>query len=142
MTALYVRVSTQQQVDEGYSLVEQEDRLRAFCAAQDWSVGPVYADEGISGKTTDRPAYQAMLAAADAGDIGRILAIKLDRIARNTRDFLALVDQLGKADCDLVLLKESFDTGTPHGKFALTMLAAIAELEVSQIAERLQSGRR
>jgi len=141
-TALYIRVSTDKQADEGYSLDDQKERLEAFCEAQDWTVGAVYADEGISGKTDDRPQFLAMMAAAKSGEVGRIVAIKLDRLARNTRDFLATVDRLDKAGCDLVLLKESFDTGTPHGKFALTMFAAIAELEASQIAERTMSGRR
>lgn len=142
VTALYIRVSTDKQADEGYSLDDQKERLTAYCAAQGWTVGAVYADEGISGKTDDRPQFQAMLDAAKTSDVGRIVAMKLDRLARNTRDFLATVDQLDKAGCDLVLLKEAFDTGTPHGKFALTMFAAIAELEASQIAERTMSGRR
>ncbi len=70
------------------------------------------------------------------------MAVKLDRLARNTRDFLATVDRLRRYDCDLVLLAESFDTSTPHGKFALTTFAAIAELEASQITERVMSGKR
>lgn len=142
-TALYIRVSTEKQADEGYSLEGQESRLRSFCNAQQWEVCPdhVYIDAGISGKSTDRPSFLAMMQAAQDGKIARIVAIKLDRLARNTKDFLGTVERLQACGCDLVLLKESFDTGTPHGKFALTMFAAIAELEVSQIAERVKSGK-
>ncbi len=142
-TALYIRVSTEKQADEGYSLEAQQSRLQSYCDAHGWTVDPahVYIDAGISGKSTARPAFQEMLHAAQDGQVARIVAMKLDRLARNTKDFLATVERLQAAGCDLVLLKESFDTGTPHGKFALTMFAAIAELEVSQIAERVKSGK-
>lgn len=142
-TALYIRVSTQLQADEGFSLEAQQERLQAYCKAQGWHVceGHIYIDAGVSGKTTDRPAFQAMLQAAQAGQIQRIVAMKLDRMARNVREFLATVDQLKADGCDLVLVKESFDTSTPHGRFALTMFAAMAELEASTITERVMTGK-
>ena len=142
-TALYVRVSTQSQADEGYSLEAQQERLEAYCKAQGWHVCPdhIYIDAGVSGKTTERPQFQAMLEAAQAGQVQRIVAMKLDRMARNVREFLATVDQLKAWGCDLVLVKESFDTSTPHGRFALTMFAAMAELEASTITERVMSGK-
>jgi site-specific DNA recombinase len=68
--------------------------------------------------------------------------MKLDRLSRNVRDFLGLVDELQAVGCDLVLLKESFDTSTPHGRFALTMFAAMAELEAATITERVMSGKK
>lgn len=141
--ALYIRVSTQLQAEEGYSLEAQQERLQAHCTAQGWTVAPqhVYIDAGVSGKSTDRPAFQAMLQAAQAGQVQRIVAMKLDRIARNVREFLATVDQLKAWGCDLVLVKESFDTSTPHGRFALTMFAAMAELEASTITERVMTGK-
>ena len=140
-TALYIRVSTEKQADEGFSLDAQQERLTAYCAAHEWAVCRTYVDAGVSGKTANRPEFQRMMDAAKNGEVSRIVAIKLDRLARNTRDFLATVDQLHAAGCDLVLVHESFDTSTPHGKFALTMFAAIAELEASQIAERTRAGR-
>ena len=143
-TALYIRVSTDQQV-EGFSLDEQQRRLHQFCQGHGWNVCPdhIYTDAGISGKSAaTRPAFQKMLQAAHEGAVKRIVAIKLDRLARNTREFLATVDQLDKWGCGLVLIKESFDTSTPHGRFALTMFAAIAELEASQITERVMNGKR
>jgi site-specific DNA recombinase len=140
-TALYIRVSTQLQADEGFSLAAQSERLNAYCVAQGWTVTATYTDAGVSGKTTERPQFQAMLDAAKAGTIKRIVAMKLDRVARNVREFLATVDQLKEWGCDLVLVKESFDTSTPHGRFALTMFAAMAELEASTITERVMSGK-
>jgi site-specific DNA recombinase len=142
-TGLYVRVSTELQATEGNSLEAQERQLKAFCEAHDWLVCPehIYVDAGVSGKSTDREQFQRMLVAAKAGHIRRIVAMKLDRVARNVREFLATVDQLKAWDCDLVLIKESFDTGTPQGRFALTMFAAMAELEASTITERVMSGK-
>lgn len=143
VTALYIRVSTEKQADEGFSLDAQEKRLRAFCTAQEWNVDDkcIYIDAGVSGKSTDRAAFQAMIVAAHRGEVTRIVAVKLDRVARNVKSFLHIVDELKAVGCDLVLIQESFDTSTPHGKFALTMFAAMAELEASTIAERMRSGK-
>lgn len=144
VTALYIRVSTERQADEGYSLDAQQERLRAHCLAQGWTVDAkhIYVDAGVSGTSTEkRERFQVMMQAAKVGDVNRIVAMKLDRIARNVRDFLSIVDELNAAHCDLVLVKESFDTSTPHGRFALTMFAAMAELEASTITERVMSGK-
>ena len=142
-TALYIRVSTQLQADEGFSLEAQRERLQAYCTAQGWNVCPghIYLDAGVSGNTLDREQLQTMLDAAKAGQVQRIVGMKLDRVARNVREFLQPVDQLKEWQCDLVLVKESFDTSTPHGRFALTMFAAMAELEASTITERVMSGK-
>ena len=142
-TALYIRVSTDKQADEGFSLDAQRQRLDAYCIAQGWTVceDHVYIDSD-TGKNTDRPGFQGMLRAAQAGAVRRIVAIRLDRIARNTREFLATADKMNSLDVSLVLIKESFDTSTPHGKFALTMFAAMAELEIATIQERTMDGRR
>ena len=143
VTAIYVRVSTERQAEEGYSLDDQARRLGYYCESQGWNVDTkrVYVDAGVSGKSTHREQFQAMMQAAQAGEIHRIVAMKLDRIARNVRDFLSIVEELKTAGCDLVLIKESFDTSTPHGKFALTMFAAMAELEAATITERVMSGK-
>lgn len=143
-TALYVRVSTDKQASEGYSLDAQLQRLTAYCAAHGWTVCSehVYTDAGQTGTNTDREALQRMLAAAQAGAIRRIVAIKLDRLARNVRDFLGLVDSLSSWGCDLALIAENFDTSTPTGKFALTLFAAMAELEAGTITERVMTGKR
>lgn len=144
-TGLYIRVSTEKQATEGFSLDDQAKRLRAYCEAQGWPVDDdhVYIDAGISGKSTEaRKEFNRMRRDAESKQLTRIVAIKLDRLARNVKDFLSLVDELKSWDCDLVLIKESFDTATPHGKFALTMFAAMAELEIATIRERLDAGRR
>lgn len=143
-TALYIRVSTERQATEGNSLAAQEQRLRDYCSAHGWNVADshIYIDAGVSGKTTDRERFQAMLQAAKDGQIVRAVAVKLDRVARNTKDFLATVETLQRDGCSLALIQEGFDTGTPQGKFAITMFAAMAELEASMISERVSSGRK
>lgn len=143
ITALYIRVSTEKQATEGYGLDAQRSELDTYCAAHGWTVTDehIYIDRGISGKSTDRPAFQAMLQAAQEGRIQRIIATKLDRIARNLKDLLNTVDQLESAGCALVIKKEQFDTSTAQGRFMLQMLGAVSELERSMIGERVHSGR-
>lgn len=144
-TAIYIRVSTAGQAEHGYSLTAQQERLEAYCTAMGWDVAPhhIYIDGGVSGSSTaGRTAYQQMMAAAQAGDVKRIVAVKLDRLSRNVRDFLALVDELGSLGCHLALISEQFDSGTPQGRFALTMFASLAELERHTITERMMSGKR
>ena len=142
-TALYIRVSTEKQAEEGFSLDAQKNRLRAYCEAQGWLVcdNHIYVDAVTGTSTDNRNAFNAMMQAARDSKIMRVVAIKLDRIARNTGDFLAIVKELQGHGCDLVLIKESFDTSTPQGKFAMTMFAAIAELEASTITERVMTGK-
>lgn len=144
-TGLYIRVSTEKQATEGFSLDDQVKRLKAYCEAHGWPVSDdhIYIDAGVSGKSTEaRKEFNRMRRDAESKQLTRIVAIKLDRLARNVKDFLYLVDELKSWGCDLVLIKESFDTATPHGKFALTMFAAMAELEIATIRERLDAGRR
>ena len=142
-TALYIRVSTQRQADEGYGLDAQRSELQAYCTAMGWTVADahIYVDAGVSGKSTDRPAFQAMLEAARTGVIGRVVATKLDRIARNLKDLLQTVDELKRDKCALVVKKEQFDTSTAQGVFVLQMLGAVGELERSMIADRVAGGR-
>ncbi len=141
-TALYLRVSTQKQADEGFSLDSQRKELDAYCAAHGWHVcqDHIYVD-AVSGKTDDRPAFQAMLQAARTGQIQRIVALKLDRIARNLKNLLQTVDELKTCGCALVIKKEQFDTSTVQGMFVLQMLGAVSELERGMISERVTSGR-
>lgn len=142
-TALYIRVSTIKQAEEGYSLDAQRSRLDGYCRAQGWTVEDkhVYIDAGISGKTTDRPAYRDMLQAVEKDGLGRVVAIKMDRFSRSVRDFLELLDYCENHNCAVVSLGESIDTSTPIGRMMITVIAAVAEMEKDTIKERLMSGR-
>jgi site-specific DNA recombinase len=142
-TAVYIRVSTDRQVNEGYSLDAQHNKLLAYCAGLGWAVDPkhIYRDEGVSAKTTARPQYQAMLSAVEAGDVRRIVAIDLSRLSRNTRDFLTLLDYCDEHACGIVSIAESFDTSTAVGRAVVTILMVFNELERKQIAIKTQGGR-
>ena len=143
-SALYIRVSTDLQANEGYSLDAQKDALQAHCEGQKWTVDAehIYVDAGESAKTTDRPAFQAMMQAAKGGSFGRVVAVKLDRLSRSVIDFLRTVDTLISDNVDLVLLDLQLDTSTPTGEFMLGVFAHMAQLERKMIAERTMSGRR
>lgn len=144
VTAIYLRVSTDRQAQEGYGLDAQRTQLLAYCQGQGWNVDEthIYIDAGISGKSTDRAAFQAMRQAAANGEISRIVALKIDRIARNLMDLLDLINSLTAQGVALVCVKEAFDTGTANGRFMLQVLGAVGELEHSMISERMDAGRR
>lgn len=141
--ALYIRVSTELQADEGNSLDAQRDKMIAHCQGKGWAVDEdhIYVDAGISGKSTARPAFQRMLDAARAGEISRIVVTKRDRLARNTVDFLNLLSELQGLGCDLVCLDFDFDSSTPTGKLIATIFAGFAEWEASLITDRVMTGK-
>lgn len=137
----YVRVSSEGQ-RENTSLPEQMKRIQAYCDAYGHELVHLYQEVGSGKNTEDRPQF---LAAMDhvAMDADGIIAIKLDRIARNCRDVLTLVEDILQPNNKvLVLLDLNVDTSTSMGKMVLTMMAAVAELERSQISERTQGGRK
>ncbi len=136
--ALYTRVSTEDQAKEGFSLDAQLDRLRLYAQAQAWSIAGEYVDEGHSGRTTRRPAYQKMLAERDQWDT--LLVLKMDRIHRNSRNFMAMMDQLTKDDKGFASVTESLDTSTAMGRFVMDIIQRIAQLESEQIGERVYVG--
>lgn len=143
VTALYIRVSTEQQAENGYGLDAQKTKLMAFCAAQGWHVDAdfIFVDGGVSGKTMDRPQFQKMLDAAKRGDISRIVSVKIDRIARNLKNLLELIETLTAANVGLVCVAEQFDTSTSQGRFMLQILGAVGELERGMITDRVMGGK-
>lgn len=140
-TALYVRVSTDKQANEGYSIDAQLGQLRSLCQLHGWNIEHEFIDDGYTGTKVDRPEFTKMIELVKERKITRIVVSKLDRLARNVKDFLQTVDLLQSYGCNLSIVKENFDTSTPQGKFAITMFAAMAELEASMITERVMSGK-
>lgn len=136
--ALYTRVSTEDQAKEGFSLDAQLERLRLYAAAQGWEIAGEYVDEGHSGRKTNRPAYQRMLAQRDRWDT--LLVMKMDRIHRNSRNFMGMMDQLTKEDKGFASVTESLDTSTAMGRFVMDIIQRIAQLESEQIGERVYVG--
>ena len=140
-TALgYARVSTDEQAREGVSLEAQQSRIRAYCEAKDLELVDVLVDDGISGKTLERPALQELVARCERGEVRNVVVVKLDRLTRRTRDLLALVDDLFLArEIELHSVSESLDTSTPHGRFVLTLFGGLAQMERELIGERTRS---
>ena len=139
--AVYTRVSTQEQAREGYSIREQAERLKKLCEAHGWIVHRVYSDPGFSGASTERPALQELLSDIRAGKIDKVLVYKLDRLSRSQKDTLRLIeDEFVKNGVDFESMTENLDTGTPHGRAMIGILAAFAQLEREQIKERMKLG--
>ena len=131
----YIRVSTTDQADHGVSLEAQEGRVRDWCAANGYVLGSVFVDRGLSGGRADnRPALQEALAATRRGDA--LVVYSLSRLARSTRDTLAISDMLERRGADLVSLSEKIDTTSAAGKMIFKILAVLAEFERDVISER------
>lgn len=137
----YIRVSTDLQAEKGYSLDEQKERLEAFCKAKQWNLVKIYSDPGFSGSNMDRPSLQEMINDIKAYDI--VLVNKLDRLSRSQMDTLYLIQKVFAPNgCSFVSMQESFDTSTPLGLAMVGILAAFAQLERSQIKERMKMGKK
>ncbi|MBR1760901.1 MAG: recombinase family protein [Schwartzia sp.] len=138
--ALYIRVSTQEQAQEGYSVGAQKERLIAYCKAHDWLISDIYVDGGFSGSNLNRPGMQKLMEETDKFDV--VLVYKLDRLSRSQRDTLFLIEETFLPNhVDFVSMQESFDTATPFGKAMIGLLAVFAQLEREQIKERTKMGR-
>jgi len=136
--AVYLRVSTTEQAKEGYSLGAQLERLRSYCSAREWEVAREYVDDGYSGRSIKRPAYKQMMEDKDEWDM--ILVMKMDRIHRNSKNFMEMMDSLRKWGKEFSSMQESLDTSTAMGRFVVDIIQRIAQLESEQIGERVYIG--
>lgn len=139
--ACYIRVSTLEQANEGYSIGVQTEKLQAYCVARGWDIVGTYTDPGFSGSNMDRPALSRMLADVKSGHIDMVLVYKIDRLSRSQRDTLYMIeDMFLKNDVDFVSMTENFDTSTPLGRAMIGILSVFAQLEREQIKERMAMG--
>ena len=132
----YVRVSTDGQAEDGVSLEAQQERIQAWCLVNGYQLADLYVDAGLSGKRADnRPALNKAL--EDVCKRGGVLVVySLARLARSTKDTLAIADRLERAGCDLASLSEKIDTTSAAGKMVFCMLAVLAEFERDLVSER------
>ena len=137
--AIYVRVSTQFQVDKD-SLQVQKRELTAYAelvlGIKDHEV---FEDPGYSGKDTSRPAYQRMMARLRSGEFSHLLVWKIDRISRNLLDFAQMYEELKRIGVTFISKTEQFDTSTAIGEAMLKIILVFAELERQMTAERVTS---
>lgn len=142
IVGLYIRVSTQEQAREGYSIDEQRERLTKYAEAQMWNVYKVYSDPGFSGGGLDRPGLKELIRDVLAGKLDKIAVYKLDRLSRSQKDTLYLIEDVFIPNgTDFVSMTENFDTGTPLGRAMIGILSVFAQLEREQIKERMSLGR-
>jgi DNA invertase Pin-like site-specific DNA recombinase len=135
--ALYARVSTPDQHVENQFL-----DLRKLAAQRGFEVVREYTDQGISGSKARRPGLDAMLTDARRGEFSVLMVAAFDRIARSTKNFLEIVDELHELGIEFVSAREAIDTNGPMGRMFITLIGSIAELEKSLIVERIKAGMR
>ena len=145
--AVYCRVSTEEQALAGYSIDAQKERLTAYCSFslddsgnEAYEIFRFYVDDGYSGKSQNRPAYRRMIEEIDEWDV--IIVLKMDRIHRNSRNFMNMMDLLNRKGKQFVSATEELDTSNAMGRFVMTMIQNIAQLESEQIGERTFMGMR
>lgn len=138
IVAIYIRVSTEEQAREGYSLAAQENVLLKFCNLKNYKIYKIYADEGISAKDTiHRPQFQEMIKDAKNGCFNVILVWKLTRLTRKLSNLTKICDELFNKNVFIVSYTEGFDCTTSAGRLMMNMLGTIAEFERDVISENI-----
>ncbi|PZM61730.1 recombinase family protein [Paenibacillus dendritiformis] len=141
--AIYIRVSTDEQAQQGFSIDAQKERLQAYCVSQGWDDYKLYIDDGYSGTNLNRPAMKRLLRHVEEKKIKSVIVYKLDRLGRKQKDVLHLLeDVFEKNDVTFKSATEPFDTSTPLGKAMIGILAVFAQLERDMIIERTTTGRK
>lgn len=134
---LYARVSTQLQVNDGVSLDVQERQLVQAAELAGFVDHELIREEGRSGKSiSGRPALVDALKRLDSGEVQALFVTRIDRLARSTKDFLNIIDRANTKGWRLVMLDLNLDTSTYQGRFVVTIMSALAEMERGIIAER------
>ncbi len=140
-TALYIRVSTDAQAEEGYSIEAQKEMLEGFCKAKQVNNYKFYIDGGFSGSNINRPYLEKLIIDIKDGLVKTVVVYKLDRLSRSQKDTLYLIeDVLNPNNTEFVSLNENLDTSTSIGRAMLGIMSAFAQLERETIKERTRMG--
>jgi DNA invertase Pin-like site-specific DNA recombinase len=135
----YIRVSTLEQAQEGVSLDAQRDRLKTYCKGIGVKLVEIFADEGISGGTMERPGLQAALRVIQRGRANTLVVVKLDRLTRSVKDLCMLVEEyFAKEQYDLISVCGMVNTHTAAGRLMMLNLANYAQYERELISERVR----
>lgn len=135
---IYIRVSTEEQAKEGYSIPAQKEKLTFHCLSQGWEDYKYYIDEGISAKNMDRPQLQMLLKDVRSGKIDVVLVFRLDRLTRRVKDLYTLLEELDKYKCVFKSATEPYDTSSAMGRMFIGLVALLAQWEVENLSERVK----
>lgn len=141
ITALYIRVSTDAQAEEGYSIEAQQEMLEGYCKSKQIENYEFYIDGGFSGSNIERPEITRLIGDIKEKKIQAVVVYKLDRLSRSQKDTLFLIeDVLNPNGTEFVSLNENLDTSTSIGRAMLGIMSAFAQLERETIRERTRMG--
>ncbi len=133
---IYVRVSTDDQRDNGYSIDSQLRMIKEYCEKNDYNIVDVYNDAGHSGKDLMRPEMQRLLADIKSKKIDKLIAIKVDRLTRNNYDGFWLLNYCEEHDVKIELILEPYDVSTANGEMIFGMNLVFGQRERKEIGAR------
>lgn len=140
-TAIYVRVSTEEQATEGFSIHAQKDKLTKYAESNDWNIVDYYVDDGISGKNlTDRKEVSRLIEDVKKEKINNVLIYKLDRLTRSVKDLIYLIELFDSHNCTFNSQTEKIDTSNAVGRMFVKIIGIFAEFERENLAERVTFG--
>lgn len=137
--ALYVRVSTEEQVINGDSLRTQREELTKYALNNGFHIYGIYEDDGFSATNLNRPALQRLLKDVEQNKINRILITKLDRLSRGVRNYYKVLDVLDEHGVFWQTIFEKYDSSTASGRLHINIMLSVAENESAQTSERIRS---
>jgi site-specific DNA recombinase len=141
IAGIYIRVSTEDQAREGFSLPEQESKLRALCQYKGYEIYKVYQDAGISAKTGNkRPAFEELLQDIIDKKVNTMVALKLDRVTRSVADWEKILTFLEDNDAFIDCANDEVNTTSANGKMLTRILTSVSQQEIERTSERTKDG--
>lgn len=140
-TGIYIRVSTEEQAKEGFSINAQKEKLTNYSKISDWEIIDYYIDNGISAKNIkDRPEINRLIEDIKTRKINNVLIYKLDRLTRSVKDLISLIELFEEYDCTVSSLTEKLETSNAVGRMFVKIIGIFAEFERENLAERVSFG--